>query len=76
MYQNKLKLNDDKTVFIVLGNRPQTDKLVFDSVTIGDAYISSIGSATNLGAGFDSDMSMKHHIQKVCTSGYYHLCLE
>ena len=58
MYQNKLKLNDDKTVFMVLGNEPQTEKLVLDSVTIGDAYISFIGSTTNLGAGFDSEMSI------------------
>ncbi len=65
MYQNKLKLNDDKTVLMVLGNKPQMEKLVFDSVTIGDAYISSIGSTTNLGAGFDSEMSMKYHIQMV-----------
>ncbi len=73
MYQNKLKLNDDKTMFMVLGNKPQTEKLVLDSVTIGDAYISSTGSTTNLGAGFDSEMSMKFHIQMVCKSGYYHL---
>ncbi len=43
---------------MVLGNEPQTEKLVLDSVTIGDAYISFIGSTTNLGAGFDSEMSI------------------
>ncbi len=56
MYQNKLKLNDDKTVFMVLGNKPQISKLVFNSVIIGSSYIDSVESTTNLGAGFDADM--------------------
>ncbi len=71
--KNKLKLNDDKTVFMLLGNKPQLKKLVFNSVIIGESYIDSVSSTTNLGAGFDCDMSMKYHVQKVCTSGYYHL---
>ncbi len=73
MLQNKLKLNDDKTVFMVLGNKPQLKKLVFDSVIIGDSYIESSEKCVNLGAGFDSDMTMKHHVNLVCKSGYYHL---
>ena len=39
MYENKLKLNDDKTVFMVIGNKPQTDKLAFDSVMIGKSLL-------------------------------------
>ncbi len=73
MYQNKLKLNDDKTVFMVLGNKPQVNKVVFDSVIIGDSYIESSDNCVNLGAGFDSSMSMRHHVNVICRSGYYHL---
>ncbi len=73
MYQNKLKLNDDKTVFMAIGNKPQLDKLVFDSVIVGDSYIDSVDSTMNLGAGFDSGMTMKFHVNKLCISGYYHL---
>ncbi len=73
MFQNKLKLNDHKTVFMVLGNKPQTKKLVFDSVVIGDSYIESSAKCVNLGAGFDSNMTMKHYVNLVCKSGYYHL---
>ncbi len=42
MFQNKLKLNDNKTawtVFMLLGNKPQVIKVVFDSIIIGDSYI-------------------------------------
>ena len=73
MYDNKLKLNDDKTIFMLIGNKPQVRKVVFDSVVIGQSYISASPNCINLGAGFDSDMSMKHHVKVVCKSGYYHL---
>ncbi len=73
MFQNKLELNDDKTIFMLLGNKPQVNKVVFDSVIIGESYISASANCTNLGAGFDSDMSMRHHVSLVCKSGYFHL---
>ncbi len=73
MLQNKLKLNDDKTIFMLLGNRPQVKKSVFDSVIIGDSYIESSQTCVNLGAGFDSEMSMRHHVNLVSKSGFYHL---
>ncbi len=66
MYQNKLKLSGDKTVLMLLGNKPQLNKLVYSSVIVGDSYIESVPSTTNLGAGFDGDMSVKCHVQKVC----------
>ncbi len=46
MFQNKLKLNDDKTVFMLVGNKPQVNKVVFDSVVIGDSYISASANCT------------------------------
>ncbi len=73
MLHNKLKLNDDKTVFMLIGNKPQVQKVVFDSVIIGESYIETSPNCTNLGAGFDSDMSMKHHVNITCKSGFYHL---
>ncbi len=73
MLQNKLKLNDDKTIFMLLGKKPQTIKVVFDSVIIGESYIESSQKCVNLDAGFDDEMSMKHHVNRVCKSGYYHL---
>ncbi len=41
MLQNKLKLNDDKTVFMLIGNKPQVQKVVFDSAVVGESYIES-----------------------------------
>ncbi len=34
-------MNDSKTVFMIIGNEPQQDKLVFDSVKVGDCTVES-----------------------------------
>ena len=73
MMQNKLKLNDNKTIFMVLGNKTQVKKVVLNSVVIGESYIESTKSCVNLGAGFDSEMSMRNHVSLACKSGFYHL---
>ena len=86
MCQNKLKMNDSKTVFMVIGNEPQVDKLVLDTVTdklveklvldivtVGDSVVESVPNTKNLGAGFNNAMSMKYHVQCICQAGYYHL---
>ena len=66
MCQNKLKMNDSKTVFMAIGNEPQLDKLALD-------LVESVPNSKNLGTSFDSSMSMKHQVQCMCQAGYYHL---
>ncbi len=58
---------------MLIGNKPQVKKVVFNSVVIGESYIESSQTCVNLGAGFDSEMSMRNHVNLVCRSGYYHL---
>ena len=66
MYENKLKLNDDKTVFMILGNRPHIDELVFDSVIIGESYIPSGGCRCPLSMKYDlaKKLSMTYDLGK------------
>ena len=60
MADNMLKLNDDKTEFlIVTGNRTRTCK--FD-IQVGDRMIQSSPNARNLGVIFDSHLDMHAHI--------------
>ncbi len=73
MLVNKLMINDGKTVFMLIGNGPHLKKLSIDSLTVGEESIPVSDCAKNLGAAFDSAMSMKSHINSVCQSGYYHL---
>ena len=64
---NKLKLNADKTDFIIFGSKSQQDKLnpFFPVNTLGESLIPS-DAIKNLGVWFDSDFSFTKHVKSVC----------
>ncbi|CAB3996663.1 RNA-directed DNA polymerase from transposon X-element [Paramuricea clavata] len=49
MLSDKLKVNDGKTEFLIIGTRQQLAKVNFNSLRIGDNSINSIDKAKNLG---------------------------
>ena len=61
MVSDRLVLNDEMTEFLLIGIRQQLSKVVPGN------YV------RNLGAWFDSMLSMETHINKVCSSGFYYL---
>ena len=64
---NKLKLNPDKTEFIVYGSKSQREKLNHSfPVNILGNLISPVDAVRNLGVWFDSDFSFSCHVMKVC----------
>lgn len=67
----RLKLNDDKTEFLVISspyhNQPKL------SFKVGDVNISASKSCRNLGVIFDSHLDFKSHISSVCRSSFFHL---
>ena len=73
MLQHKLKINDDKTEFLIIGGRQQLCKVKNSNIIVGNSSISSTSSARNLGVIFDENMSMKNHISSVCKKGFYQL---
>ncbi len=73
MAQNTLKLNDDKTVFLLVGRPAQTSKVSLNSFKVGDVDILTSDYAVNLGTLWDSEMSLKRHVCQVCKSAFYHL---
>ena len=69
MATNKLKLNPDKTEFILLGTRSQRDKLAdFFPVNILGNNISPSAKVRNLGVIFYSDFSFSSHVVSMCRS--------
>ena len=64
---NKLKLNADKTDFIIFGSKSQQEKFnPFLPVNIlGESLIPS-DAIKNLGVWFDSDFSFTKHVKSVC----------
>ncbi len=73
MLANKLKMNDSKTEFIIIGSRQQLDKIQFDSIRVGDSVVKAVESVRDLGAYFDSTMSMEPHIDAKCSAAFRQL---
>ena len=73
MLNDKLKLNDDKTEFIIIGTSQQLAKVSINTLRVGAATITPVSSARNLGSWFDSKLTMEIHISKTCNSAFYYL---
>ena len=73
MNQNKLKLNKDKTEFIMIGSSQQLRKMQYSSIEVAGEVIEGKGSVRNLGSHFDNEMKMHIHVQHVLKCGYYQL---
>ena len=71
MLHDKLKLNDDKTEFVLIGTRQQLDKVSFDTIKVWSSVISSVTVARDLGVWLDANLTMSNHIWKACASTSY-----
>jgi len=70
MAQNYLKLNDDKTEFLILGAPNQLKKIKKQKLHIGESYIETTDFARNIGAIFDSNLLMEKHVDSVCKAAW------
>ena len=74
MQTDKLKLSADKTECLLIGTRQQLQKFSNISIlSVGDSKIAPSFEVRNLGIWFDSKMSMLSHINRTCSSAFYHL---
>ena len=74
MLHNKLKINDDKTEFLLLSSANLRSKMNSNhELNVGNASIPTSSTARNLGVIFDSHMTMDKHITSVCKSANFHL---
>ena len=73
MLTENLKLNDDKTEFMLIGTKPQLSKVNIDGLTVGNNDVAPITVARNLGTWFDSNRNLQEQIHKTCKSGFFYL---
>ena len=76
MRQNVLKLNDEKTEFLLFGSRQQLSKVSLPFITIGDSQITPSSKARNLGVIFDTTMTLKAHNLSPTSFAYHHFISE
>jgi hypothetical protein len=70
LVSQKLKFNDLKTEFLIIGTSQQLKKIEINSVRVGDVNIKPAESVRDLGAWFDKNMSMDVHVGKVCSKAF------
>lgn len=74
MMENKLKLNPDKTEFLLTGTRIRRTNLSshFPTDLLGNSLTPS-DKVRNLGVVFDANLSLAQHVTAICRSCYYHI---
>ena len=70
----KLKLNPEKTEFIIIGDKQARESLInkFPTQLLGNS-ISPTYTVKSLGVTFDSGITFTNHITNMCHACYYHL---
>ena len=73
MINNKLKINDSKTEFIVFRSPQTKQDLSGLSVIVGDSIIQQSSKVRNLVIIFDQFLSFDDYISSVCRSTHFHI---
>ena len=74
MIQNKLKINDGKTEFLIIRSPYASDGIPNQlELSIGEAKVKPQKACRNLGVMFDCHLNMECQIQNICKSAYFHL---
>ena len=73
MLSNKLKINDSKTEFMLLGSKSSLAKVHVDSIRVGERQVKKVPYVRNLGVWLDENLDMQLHITKQCQKAMMHL---
>ena len=75
MSLSKLKLNSEKTEFIVFGSKAQCQKISSHfPVSILGSLLHPVDLVRNLGAWFDTEFSFSEHVKKTCKACFLQMC--
>ena len=67
----RLKMNDEKSEFIMFGNQRQLDKATTQSIGVNGTTINNSNCIKYLGAYLDSNLTLKEHIKRKCKSALF-----
>ena len=73
MIVDKLKINDGKTEFMIIGTKQQPRKVNIEHLMVSGTSVSPVNVAKNLGTWFDSNLNLREHISMTCRTAYFHL---
>ena len=73
MDQMRLKLNPDKTEFVMFGHYKQMKKVQVDSLNVGSDCIQRSDYVKCLGSWLDTNLNMKEHVKRKAKVAMYNL---
>ena len=73
MTSNKLKLNDSKTEFLVIGTPQQLKKVSIPHIRIGTEQVVPTKTARDLGTVVDENLKLVPHVSQIVKSTQFHL---
>jgi hypothetical protein len=73
MCSHQLKMNDDKTEYLIISSKHMEHKIAPAPLVIGNSEINPSQSARYLGVTIDRFVTMESHISNVCRSSYMQL---
>ena len=73
MANNMLKLNDEKTEFIIFGTHQQLAKISDISIKVGSVKIQPVEEVRNLGYFMDRFLKNSVHINKLSAAMFHNL---
>ena len=73
LLRDRLRLNDGKTEFIIIGTRQQPAKVTIDTLQVGESVITPASEVKDLGCWFDRHLKMDTHINKISKAAFSQL---
>ena len=73
MIADRLKLNDDKTEFMIISTHAQLDKVNVSEIVVGQAKVPAVMIVRNIGTWLDTNFAMSTYITETCQAAIYHL---
>ena len=70
---NRLFVNPSKTEYLLIGTPQQRSKVISNSISFRGTPIVPSNNARNLGVIFDSHLTFRDHVSKVCQSSFYQI---
>ena len=73
MIADSLKLNDDKTEFMIIDTCAQLNKVNVSEIVVGQAKVPAVTIVRNLATWLDTNLTMSAHMNETCQAAIYHL---
>ena len=70
---NRLKVNDDKSEFIIIGTNSALSRVKTTALRVGTRTIQASSFVRNIGCYFDRNMKMNEQVKHTCKSAWFHL---